>query len=279
MTEAIPKRLFDQANTLRKTLYQRSVQVPKIGTKQVFLAINPTPGGVKPYSSVPGSPGSNNTSKPAATTPAKPPPAGDQVSILVRPSAGGNAVLLNVPRNVALKVKIGTTLSFSASTDQKYTVIDNKLHPPVGKQRPQQQQTSSNNRPQSTSRPASNTHKPPSAASSASSRIPSLPSGVSIRPVAAGSRQSPVTSGRPSASSKPSLPPASLSIHAQISRKPLPQLQPRPAPARPEPVSNFTPCSPFCPGTVTPYIIGLILMPRKDDQKYVHHLCFLNGHC
>ena len=52
MTEAIPKRLFDQANLLRKTLYQRSVQVPKIGTKQVFLAINPTPGGVKPYSSV-----------------------------------------------------------------------------------------------------------------------------------------------------------------------------------------------------------------------------------
>merc|ERR1719384_3002934 len=52
VTEAIPKRLFDQANLLRKTLYQRSVQVPKIGTKQVFLAINPTPGGVKPYSSV-----------------------------------------------------------------------------------------------------------------------------------------------------------------------------------------------------------------------------------
>merc|ERR1719384_2305779 len=52
VTEAIPKRLFDQANMLRKTLYQRSVQVPKIGNKQVFLAINPTPGGVKPYSSV-----------------------------------------------------------------------------------------------------------------------------------------------------------------------------------------------------------------------------------
>ena len=57
MTEAIPKRLFDQANLLRKTLYQRSVQVPKIGTKQVFLAINPTPGGVKPYSSTSSSSG------------------------------------------------------------------------------------------------------------------------------------------------------------------------------------------------------------------------------
>ena len=63
-------------------------------------------------------------------------PVTDQVSILVKPSAGGNAVLLNVPRNVALKVKVGTTLSFSASTDQKYTVIDNKLHPPVGKHKP-----------------------------------------------------------------------------------------------------------------------------------------------
>ena len=63
VTEAIPKRLFDQANMLRKTLYQRSVQVPKIGTKQVFLAINPTPGGVKPYSSVSSGPPVSNTSK------------------------------------------------------------------------------------------------------------------------------------------------------------------------------------------------------------------------
>ena len=94
VTESIPKRLFDQANLMKKTLYQRSMQVqilyymccmfrsystctttvlpvhvvpkvsvlipvgrfyhyslqvPKIGTKQVFLAINPTPGGVRPY--------------------------------------------------------------------------------------------------------------------------------------------------------------------------------------------------------------------------------------
>ena len=62
MTEAIPKRLFDQANLLRKTLYQRSVQVPKIGTKQVFLAINPTPGGVKPYSSTSSSSGAGAVS-------------------------------------------------------------------------------------------------------------------------------------------------------------------------------------------------------------------------
>merc|ERR1719412_3506491 len=59
----------------------------------------------------------------------------DQVSILVRPqksSANTKPVLLNVPRKVALKVKVGTTLSFSASNDQKYIVMDSKIHPPVG---------------------------------------------------------------------------------------------------------------------------------------------------
>ncbi len=61
------------------------------------------------------------------------PNTGEQVSILVRPTKGTNPkpVLLNVPRKVALKVKPGTTLSFSASSDQKYTVIDSKIHPPV----------------------------------------------------------------------------------------------------------------------------------------------------
>ena len=238
MTEAIPKRLFDQANLLRKTLYQRSVQVPKIGTKQVFLAINPTPGGVKPYSSTSSSSGAGAVSGGGAASkqvryiasvvwsvvltllslqaPASK-PVTDQVSILVKPSAGGNAVLLNVPRNVALKVKVGTTLSFSASTDQKYTVIDNKLHPPVGK------------------------HKPPAPApapantNTNTAKLPSLPSGVSIRPVApgAGPRASPVTSGRPAHPPRP----------ANI-KKPTP---PPARTSRPD-VANFTPCSPFCPG-------------------------------
>jgi len=196
---------------LRKTLYQRSVQVPKIGTKQVFLAINPTPGGVKPYSSV----SSVNNSKPAAPQATNNKPLTDQVSILVRPSAGGNAVLLNVPRNVAVKVKIGTTLSFSASTDQKYTVIDNKLHPPVGKHKP----------PPAQPPPPTKTAK----------NIPSLPSGVSIRPVTPGavSRMSPVTSGRPALSSN------------TASRKSAPT--PPSRTVRPD-VSNFAPCSPFCPG-------------------------------
>ena len=47
-------------------------------------------------------------------------------------SANTKPVLLNVPRKVALKVKVGTTLSFSASNDQKYIVMDSKIHPPVG---------------------------------------------------------------------------------------------------------------------------------------------------
>jgi len=64
-----------------------------------------------------------------------PPPTGDQVAILVRPqkaASNSKPVLLNVPRKVALKVKVGTTLSFSASNDHKYIVMDSKIHPPVG---------------------------------------------------------------------------------------------------------------------------------------------------
>jgi len=208
VTESIPKRLFDQANLMRKTLYQRSVQVPKIGTKQVFLAINPTPGGVRPYSSP------QQPQRPVQQT-------SDQVSILVRPAGGGNAVLLNVPRSVALKVKVGTTLSFSASNDQKYTVIDNKMHPPVGRQKP-----------------TTPTRQLPPA------RLPTLPSGVSIRPVSATmhARQGPVAAGRP--------------MTSVSSRKPQPrsltQARPRPsAPSQPRPsqdMFSFTPCSPFCPG-------------------------------
>ena len=60
---------------MKKTLYQRSMQVPKIGTKQVFLAINPTPGGVRPYSSTPGGarPYTSSPARPAAPSPAPQP--------------------------------------------------------------------------------------------------------------------------------------------------------------------------------------------------------------
>ena len=75
----------------------------------------------------------NNASKPQ-TTSTNSNSTSDQVSILVKQQNSGphtKPVLLNVPRKVALKVKTGTTLSFSASNDQKYVVIDNKIHPPV----------------------------------------------------------------------------------------------------------------------------------------------------
>jgi len=123
VTEIIPKRLFNQANTLRKTIYQRARQIPRVGNKPIYLAVNPT------------NPATGNALR---TSPQKPAgaPGGlptDQVSILVRQASNVNAkpVLLNVPRKVAIKVKKGTTLSFSASNDQKYVVVDNKIHPPL----------------------------------------------------------------------------------------------------------------------------------------------------
>ena len=133
----------------------------------MFLAINPTPGGVTPYTTTP----QTQQSKPSRAPPAMKPSQSEQVSILVRPSGGGNPVLLNVPRNVALKVKTGTTLSFSASTDQKYTVIDNKLHPPVGKHKPAQPSQPSQ------SSQSSQPSQPPRTQNQNKNRLPHLPSG------------------------------------------------------------------------------------------------------
>jgi len=123
-------------------------------------------------------------------------------------------VLLNVPRSVAAKVKQGTTLSFSASNDQKYTVIDNKMHPPVGKQKP-------------APKPAAKPAPPPSRPNA----MPSLPSGVSIRPVP------------PGASRKP---PAPFQAGGRGRGAP-PRAQAREARPQAREVA-FTPCSPFCPG-------------------------------
>jgi len=271
VTESIPKRLFDQANLMKKTLYQRSMQVPKIGTKQVFLAINPTPGGVRPYNSSP----QQQQGRPGTAPPGVPPPSlakvggqpmgqalprpvpqtSDQVSILVRPASGGNAVLLNVPRSVAAKVKQGTTLSFSASNDQKYTVIDNKMHPAVGRQKPPAPQTQSTNptkpasaaAPSPAPAPAPAPAPPPGCIAQGyrQSPLPSLPSGVSIRPVAPGSSL---------ANRKLQRPFGQPAVQQQ-------QVRPRTAigPTRNLPTSSpgvgarsemfqFTPCSPFCPG-------------------------------
>ncbi len=93
----------------------------------------------------------------------------------MRPATGGNAVLLNVPKAVAMKVKVGTTLSFSASSDLKYTVMDSKMHPPVGKKPPGANQTQAVKQ---------QPHQ---------RQLPNLPPGVSIRPIA---RASATTNGR-----------------------------------------------------------------------------------
>ena len=95
-----------------------TLKVPRIGSKKVFVA-------VKPNSAQPGAGEKSRSS--------------DLVSILARPSGGAKVVLLNVPRSVALKVKTGTTLSFSASSEQKYTVVDNKIHSALPVQSPQDQ--------------------------------------------------------------------------------------------------------------------------------------------
>ena len=42
VTEIIPKSLFDRASANKKAVYQRAVQVPRVGSKQLYLAINPS---------------------------------------------------------------------------------------------------------------------------------------------------------------------------------------------------------------------------------------------
>ena len=124
---------------MRKTIYQRAKQVPHVGNRPIYLAVNPsnpaTGNALKQQGRHTSSPihksqsSSNSNSSSASANPNS-----DQVAILVKQQNGGphaKPVLLNVPRKVAVKVKTGTTLSFSASNDQKYVVIDNKIHPPV----------------------------------------------------------------------------------------------------------------------------------------------------
>ena len=126
---------FFQANQAKKTLYVKSQQLPRLNGKPVFLAINPLSGAQSPG---PGRPPASQQ-RPQPRQGQGQPPQGDQVAILVRPqkaAANSKPVLLNVPRKVALKVKVGTTLSFSASNDHKYVVMDAKIHPPVGARAP-----------------------------------------------------------------------------------------------------------------------------------------------
>ena len=137
VTEVISKRVFDQANNMRKTIYQRAKQVPNVGNRPIYLAVNPSnpaTGNALKQASSSASPSQKAQPSVNNSPNTSPKLNSDQVSILVRQQNGGpqaKPVLLNVPRKVALKVKTGTTLSFSASNDQKYVVIDNKIHPPV----------------------------------------------------------------------------------------------------------------------------------------------------
>ena len=145
----ISKRVFDQANNMRKTIYQRAKQIPHVGNRPIYLAVNPsnpaTGNALKQQGRHTSSPIQKSQNSNSNSTPASTNPNSDQVSILVKQQNSGphaKPVLLNVPRKVAVKVKAGTTLSFSASNDQKYVVIDNKIHPPVkmsGQSMPQQQ--------------------------------------------------------------------------------------------------------------------------------------------
>jgi len=51
---------------------------------------------------------------------------------LVKPCDGNPSsrpLLLNVPRKIAEKAKVGTTLSFKCPNEKKYTVLDTKIHP------------------------------------------------------------------------------------------------------------------------------------------------------
>ena len=134
ITETIPRALFHKANTARKTLYVKCNQLPKLNGRPVFLAINPLSSTQRPVQQQQHQQQRQHQQH-HPRQPQRPPHPDDQVSILVklqRSSSNNKPVLLNVPRKVALKVKVGTTLSFSASNDQKYVVMDNKIHPPVG---------------------------------------------------------------------------------------------------------------------------------------------------
>lgn len=199
VTESIPKVLFEQANALRKAVYQKATQVPRVGSKQLYLAINPSAGGMlalfgpgrqsngqqsrlqQPNSQL----RANPTARPGGGAPSQ--PGSDQVAILVKPLRGNNLkpVLLNVPRKVAVKVKPGTTLSFSASNDQKYTVLDSKIHPPVGGGRKNGSNGAAGRGPMNQQGRVNNSAMPAvrRTVGAGGGILPHLPSSVSIRPV------------------------------------------------------------------------------------------------
>lgn len=280
VTEAIPKSLFEKANSMRKTFYQNATKVPKVGNKPIFLAVNPSSSAAKQLlnpsqqqrnqqrgnqaarhshqqqqhhhpllqqlqqkqqkqaqqaaasashrpraqgngSGLVGRPPNTGSGQARRNSSQSAPsrggasrvggarkpnqsstgPSTEQVSILVRPQKGFPAkpVLLNVPRSVAVKVKPGTTLSFSASNDQKYVVIDSKIHPPVGVLSANGAAVNRigrpglNNRALSFSRLSQSSNPPPRRNPNIPNglpNLPNLPNSVSIRPVSGNSSAS-----------------------------------------------------------------------------------------
>ena len=182
--------MFEQANMLRKTVYQKATQVPRVGSSSIYIAVNPSPQRPAPAQPQQQLPQMKHSSVGKVTTKSLLLPSAqtstdstgstkyltEQVSILVRPQKGGKPVLLNVPRKVAMKVKIGTTLSFSASNDQKYVVLSSKIHAAVGQEPPHQPKSSL------TSLAASSTAK-----SFLESFAGNLPSSLSLEPVSSSS--------------------------------------------------------------------------------------------
>jgi len=63
VTESIPRRTFEQANSLRRTMYLKATQVPRIGKHELYLAINPAPLGAEGLNA-PGPPARNNGALP-----------------------------------------------------------------------------------------------------------------------------------------------------------------------------------------------------------------------
>jgi len=106
--------MFEQANLLRKTVYQKATQVPRVGNNSIYIAVNPTqrmqqlqqqqqPQRTQSSTATASSQQPKSFSSPASNSNSA--SSSEQVSILVRPHKGGKQVLLNVPRKIALKVK------------------------------------------------------------------------------------------------------------------------------------------------------------------------------
>lgn len=289
VTETIPKSLFEQANSLKKTVYQKATQVPRVGNNTIYIAVNPTN---RPT-------GQNQQPQQKSSTSA--PNHSEQVSILVKPQKGGKPVLLNVPRKIALKVKNGTTLSFSASSDQKYIVISNKIHPPVGattgtptpgSQQPrrpgQPSPSATSTRPPMTSSslPQQQRPKPPTGLSLTPTKTAQtaksifagiLPSSVSLEPVPKGQITSATVAAAAAAAVAASKRRPAVSVSINRASEPVAKTR-KLVPGgnvlssgeviASSSTSTMTPCTPYCPG-----VSGFPELECQECQSLFHTKC------